>query len=507
MISTLDHTLNLSAQLSERICMKTKQFKNIGYSLGVVTLLGAFFLLVSCAPSRNSIEQASTNITDSLGCTDVKSKVFDALYDTIDQDQKNLTANELKTEVHQKINKVLATKKLTLDEQQVADRLFNQVDSLLETMLADAEANPSLGWKEQIQNLIRYEMENESSAQMIKTHQQISKLTSEVKSLSQKLNIECQNPTVPTTESAKLDSVGVAGGMNRVFTTLYQSCKVEELPDMDARTPAVSGISVVGKHSDGIGNKREITNLGAVQSTHYYIRGIAPENSSCYMVKDNPPIYDYGGEPSVSSAGRQINLFKNAGTGSKALGIDCSAYVSSGIAAAGLRYKPSVANKPIFIRMTSSDFINAKKSGFSCFDNVTVSSQSSVKPGDIVAVVGHVVEIDKVGSDPFGLRFVSNINGCSSLNYKDFDITITQSSPSKGAIGVNKFKIKDYLDETTKMRNAFVQMGYYACLAKFQGKSYKPEQSAWGFIRHKDTTECKDERVAMTGESCVQSCW
>lgn len=376
-------------------------------------------------------------------------------------------------------------------------------------MSADAKANPKIEWKEQIQNLIRYEMENESTEVMVKTHQKISKLTNQIKTLSQDLNLNCQNPSSDPNLSAaaQADSVGVASGLNRVFTTLYQSCQVKDIPDMDVTTPDVVGISRVGTHSDGVGGKRVIASLSSVQNSHYYVRGIAPTNSTCYSVRSNPPIYDYGGEPSVSSAGRQINLFKNAGTGTGALGIDCSAYVSSGIAAAGLRYKPSVSNKPIFIRMTSRDFINAKSSGFSCFDNVKVTAQSSVKAGDIVGVPGHVVAIDKVGSDPFALRLVNNINGCNKLNYKDFDITVTQSSPSKGGIGVNKYKVKDYLDETVKMRTAFVQMGYYACLAKFQNKSYQPIQSDWGFIRHKGTSECKDERVSMVGESCVQSCW
>lgn len=487
--------------------MKNKQYKNVGYSIGNSILLASFLLLFSCAPQRSSVQQASTNINNALGCSDVKSKVFDALYETVDQDQKNLKASELKSEVRSKITKTLQEKNLTLAEKKTADELLNQVDQLLETMLVDTKENPTLDWKEQIQNLIRYEMENQSSEQMIKTHKQITKLAASVKTLSQELNLNCQSALASDLTSSKLDSVGVSTGINRVFTTLYQSCQVSDLPDMDARTPDVVGISRVGTHSDGVGGKRMISSLSSVQNTHYYIRGIVPTNTSCYTVRNNPPIYDYGGEPAVSSAGRQINLFKNAGTGTTVLGIDCSAYVSSGIAAAGLRYKPSIQNKPIFIRMTSRDFINAKNSGFSCFDNVTVTSQSSIKPGDIVGVPGHVVVVDKVGVDPFALRFVNNINGCNKLNYKDFDITITQSSPSKGGIGVNKYKVKDYLDETTKMRTAFTQMGYYACLAKFQGKSYKPEVAEWGFIRHKGTADCMDERISMVGESCVQSCW
>lgn len=45
----------------------------------------------------------------------------------------------------------------------------------------------------------------------------------------------------------------------------------------------------------------------------------------------------------------------------------------------GLRDKPGLDNKPIFIRQTSSKFIDATQSG------------------DIIGVNGHVVAIDKIG--------------------------------------------------------------------------------------------------------------
>ncbi|MBC7466918.1 MAG: hypothetical protein H7256_13095, partial [Bdellovibrio sp.] len=173
-------------------------------------------------------------------------------------------------------------------------------------------------------------------------------------------------------------------------------------------------------------------------------------------------------------------------------------------------YKPAVDNKPIFIRQTSSKFIDAAKSGFTCFDNVTVTPTSSVKAGDIGGVSGHVVAVDSVGADPFGLALIKNEAGCSSISYKNFDITVTQSSPSKNGIGINKYLLKDYLIEsgdTGKMTVAFVGMAKQACLAKFQNKSIKPASTAWGFLRHKGTSACLAPRVSMVGESCTQKCF
>ena len=51
----------------------------------------------------------------------------------------------------------------------------------------------------------------------------------------------------------------------------------------------------------------------------------------------------------------------------------------------------------------------------------------------------------RVGDDPFGLKYSKNINDCSKIDYRNFDFAVTQSSPSKGAIGLNKYKASDYL--------------------------------------------------------------
>ena len=289
-----------------------------------------------------------------------------------------------------------------------------------------------------------------------------------------------------------------------VFATAYQSCRVLDLPEMDQSTPSVVGISRVETHPDGVGGQWLVTNLKAVQNTHYYIRGLASE-SNCVDVKNNPLIYDYGGEPFTS--GNTINFQRDAGTGTKALGVDCSSFISSAIAVAGLRYRPGIENKTIFIRQTSEKFIDATKSGFKCFKNITVTPQISIQVGDIVGVHGHVVTIDKVGNDPFGFKLLKSGKDYQSLNYKNFEITIAQSSYSKNGIGINKFAIKDYLAEEVKMRTAFLGLGEQACRAHFENKNIQPKNSDWGFIRHLGTSECLAPRVIMVGESCTQKCF
>lgn len=133
-------------------------------------------------------------------------------------------------------------------------------------------------------------------------------------------------------------------GLNRVFATAYQSCRVLDLPEIDKTTPDAIGIKRIGTRPDG-GGVRIIDNFALVQKTHYYVKNVATQ-SSCINVQNNPPIYDFGGKAG-NTKGR-LDLFKNNSDGSQALGIDCSGYISAAIAAAGLKLSIQTENKLIY---------------------------------------------------------------------------------------------------------------------------------------------------------------
>lgn len=483
----------------------------------MISVAAAAFV-VGCAPRAQSVDQASQNLSQAIGCTNMKGLVYDAFYEMIDQTQSVPLAVDMKESLKSQLNQMKSEKNLTASERKIVDQMLGEFNSVIDLMLEQAPGQNPSSWKEQVQKIIEYEMQDQSSDKIIAGHQKINRSLDRVSILAKQTSMNCSAvstpvsspvdiPKVPTSveEPLALASPVLIKGINRVFATAYQSCRVVSLPPLDNDTPDVQGITRLAEnHTDGIGGKRIITDLKAVQKTHYYVRGIATE-SSCARVADNPLIYDYGGEPAIS--GTTLNYFKNSGSGTQALGVDCSAFVSSAVAVAGMRYKPNLENKPIYTRQNSAKFIDATKSGFTCFDNITVTPTQSVLAGDIVAVSGHVVIVDRIGLDPFGLNAIAKESACANLDYKNFDIDVAQSSPSKQGIGLNKFKLRDYLDETSKMRTAFVEMGKKACVAKFKKISEKPSSSAWGFIRHKGTQECLAPRVSLTGEACAQSCF
>ncbi len=495
--------------------MKKSSQKPVSRRNSIILVLTGFVLISGCSQKNSqSVQQASQSISDSLGCSDLQSKIFDSFYTLIDQDRSLPSASELKAELDKKIDE-LAQKAVNQSKVTQIKALKLSMHDLIDLLLSESINNPKISWKEQIQKLIEYEMEDQSNAAVVESTKNVNNKVGEIKKISQSVSASCATPTASAPHnvnpepgsngnSSAVKPLLMAKGLNKVFATAYQSCRVLDLPEMDRGTSNVVGITREGSHADGIGGKRFITDLKAVVNTHYYIRGIASE-SSCRDIKSNPLIYDYGGSPAVTST--SINFFTDAGSGTNALGVDCSAYISSGIAASGLRYKPGLENKPIFIRQNSAKFIDAEVSGFSCFENVTVSKSSSIKPGDIVGVSGHVVAVDRVGVDPFGLTLLQNESQCLTLSYKNFDIVVSQSSPSKNGIGINKYAVRDYLEESGKMRTAFVEMGKQACLAYFENKNIKPKSSSWGFLRHKGTAECLAPRVQIEGESCTQKCF
>lgn len=490
--------------------------KNVFAKAATVVAFIGLTTLAGCADGgSSSVPQAGKSISDTLGCEDIKSNIFNTFYEVIDKDRKIPSPQELKDAVHARVDAMSKSLKSETDQLMI-DKLHVELDRLVELMLQEFADNPNLTWNEMIQKLIEYEMEDQSEQKIVQATEDINQQVERIKSLSQDLDLPCNTPSPtpspdepshevpPTPPVAGIPSISaISKGLNMVFATAYQSCDALNLPPMTSATPNVAGISVVGKHSDGVGSQRAISSISSVASSHYYIKG-QQYPGGCFAVNKNPLIYDYGGSPKFTTS--TLNFFEDSGSGTSVLGVDCSAYVSSGIAVAGLRYKPGLDNKPVYVRQSSSKFISAAKSGFSCFENIKISREASIKAGDVVGVSGHMLVVDRVGNDPFGFKNFKTESQCEGLNYKNFDITINQSSPVKNGIGINKYEARDYLSESTKMRTAFVEIGKLACLAYLQNKTTQSPSSEWGFLRHKGTSECKAPRVTMVGESCVQKC-
>lgn len=473
-------------------------------------------ILVSCAKQQSvSLKNSTETATGAIGCKPEKlqSKIFDSLYSYLDQEKETPDLADLQYFISEKIDQIAQEQNIKDFEKIKKYKIeFNKIFEIMLSEAKDIKNIPDA--QAHLRTLIELEMHDQTNPAQVQLNKKLSRQFSKVEQMSQSLELSCNDstanppdntPPINNTHPPVVNSRMVAG-MSNVISTAYQSCEALRVPALDASTPNVSGITRLAQnHPDGIGGRRVIGNLLSVQQTHPYIR-VAGQvtNSSCFDVSDNPLIYDYGGEPSVTN--NTLSFFKDAGSGTSVLGVDCSALVSSAAAAGGLRYRAGVDNKAIFIRQTSEKFIDAAASGFSCFQNITVTPSESLKAGDIAAVRGHVVMIDSLGVDPFGLKKLSDISQCSSLDVRNFDFIVAQSSPSKGGLGINKFVAKDYLLESPKMYSLFMGIGIQACKAYFNKSKITPQNPDWGVIRHKGTAECLAPKIQMSGQACVSQC-
>ncbi len=297
----------------------------------------------------------------------------------------------------------------------------------------------------------------------------------------------------------------VFGGMKAVAVS-YQSCDVLNLKPMDEDSPSVKGVEVYGRHSNGSGNLRRIASLSDVQRTHYYIRDQYQPSTSCFNVREKPLIYDYGGKPYASSSmSSSLDMFKNAGSGAPGLGIDCSGYVFTAHATAGLKWRRDQPLKASQVSgINSRMMMNPQDNGLTCMAKIT---NADIKPGDVLASSGHVVLIDAVGSDPFGVGHITKESDCktSKISASRFNFVISQSSPSKGAIGINRMQASEYFPTSSSMYEALKVYAVSACLKRF-GKTKTPSSSKASITRHKGTSECKTAPVNMNKQECLASC-
>lgn len=297
-------------------------------------------------------------------------------------------------------------------------------------------------------------------------------------------------------------------GTLKTFATAYQSCEAISLWALNSDSAPMEGIKVVGTHSSGRGKLREIASLPQVQASHPYIQHEIPEAESCFNVQAKPLIYDFGGKPyTTTSATSSLNFFKNHGTGSSELGTDCSGFVYSALMTAGLKLSPSKPPRARGVLAFNANAFRTMGSNMACFDRVSAGINNTLKAGDILASKGHIFIVDWVGADPFGITNKKNASECFDITHRDFDFTLMQSSPSKGAIGINRMVASDYLANSSSMRQALEEFAQLHCVNTLNEEISMPIIDKATLMRHSERDECvSDARIKLERESCLYSC-
>jgi hypothetical protein len=475
-------------------------------------ILSISLSIAACAPGKPAKHVAEQSLS-SIGCKTSQSEIWSAFQSLVDEQIQFPSATQLRNALLQS----------DVAEQFEAKAFARYVDAFIEyyqVTIGGIESSMApmdqSAWKKALAEMeIGIRVTEVHSA----LHDKVQAALNKLESAESDLNGSCSQPDPaqppPIKEAGTIwerlrsENPEVAGIL-RTFATAYQSCDVLHLPAMSAATASAQGISIVGDHPAG-GKKREISNRALLNSTHYYIHNQRLAKNTCFEVRNSPMIYDFGGKPNtVAAVPNELNMFKDGGSGTSVLGIDCSAFVFSALALAGLKMDPDpkkVLKADLVHGIGSSAYKEPQSNGLRCLDKIKVTKTVSIAPGDIIAINGHVNIVDSTGPDPFGLARAAGAADCTSakLTSSGFDFVIAQSSPSKGGIGINRYRAKDYLNESSTYRTGLTAYAVAACKAKFGGNATVDSPNL-SVIRHRRTPECMAPRLVSRNMDCVDSC-
>jgi hypothetical protein len=493
------------------------------------TLLLTPFVLAACGKNLSTqTVDLSNKAVATVGCKAFEDNFWDGLYG-YSLDQTTFASRE---EVRAAFTQGLQSSRFDLlteaEREQLGQELVELYDLLaFETdQLLPASARPG----EKLELLSSLEMGDRTTAEKEALQEKIRERFAKIEAMAKSFGVDCtaQDSASESAKRVEPDTrleqsaatllgewkakrhPAVYGGL-KTLATAYQSCEAGVVNALDSSTKAIRGISIVGTHPNGVGRIRKISDLKALIASHPYLANYRKPGSSCASVLTKPLIYDYGGKPSTTNAqDSRLDLFKDAGTGSETeLGIDCSGYVYSSLATAGLKLKASGRLKAVGVHgVNAKMFMTPQSNGLTCLDFPTVSASETLKPGDIIASSGHVVMVETVGADPFGLAAIRDASSCRAdrLSVSRFDFTILQSSPSVGGIGINRMRAADYFPTSESMAKGLLEHAMTACKAKFGAAQKLKSSSSANIVRHLGTAECSDQSIRLTNEECVASC-
>lgn len=459
-------------------------------------LLIEFSISNAFSQSPRSYQQKASEVLGHWSCDIFESDLYDVAYVAIVDQKLDISSvdvmkdfsslvdqkEQLLSEVDRRNLKILIQKFYQL----VLDRSHQNLKELLEKVTA-AEAG------------IQLELESEALQKQLKSWR------SELSDFRKGTNIKC--PLGSDGHRAPIaNPLGLSLAADKVLGVAYQSCAAVNLRPMTKETETAKGIEIVGTHPDGVGKKRRIQNLNQLLQTDYYLQNF-PVNNQCRDIRSSPMIYDYGGKPNTPTNENVLDFFVNDGDGTNVLGIDCSGYVFSSIGAAGFRLEPNKKLKPILVHgINAAAYMEPQKNGMGCFQKIKVGASGTLLPGDIISKVGHVVVVKSIGPDPLGILKVEKANDCDRISIGDFDFVVSQSSPSKGGIGINQYVAKDFLSESANMKAGLEAFARSACKARLANTDREVLGELVQVTRHKMTSECLDNPIALRGESCLNSC-
>jgi hypothetical protein len=307
----------------------------------------------------------------------------------------------------------------------------------------------------------------------------------------------------------------VSDAARNVMATQYQSCDVVEERAVLCPGDVVEGYTQGDKTTD-----RRVTNLDKILDTQHYLKTLrakkpnfCKEAAVCAPVCEKPPVFRYGGKPTLSKAG-EMNVHSTTGATSetKISGLDCSGFVSAALRAAGLKFKTN-ASTLNFATLAMGDF---GKSSQDCLQPAQFTADAAMVSGDIIVWPGdpgHAMIVESTGTDPFGIQKIMNKEDqtkkrdesyClgdsfqSQVNAQDFDFKLIMSgTPNGEGVGTLRVRAKDYFsnEKYDKRFGSYMkELAVKACKAKLgkpQDGVIEKQRREFVVLRHESLSKNK----------------
>ena len=315
------------------------------------------------------------------------------------------------------------------------------------------------------------------------------------------------------------ESTLAAEGARKVLASIFQSCKAIEEPITPETSPQnASGVKSADYNKNHVGKERKFTDKSTYIETHPVLKILNDDSSyptdGCYDATEVPPVYAYGSKAKPS--GNNEWSLDQAGPGvipssAEASGIDCSGMISLALGSQGLKF---TTNEKNYSQRSTTGFNDLLGKSNSCLKHAPFSGSTTILAGDMVNTKkGHIIMIDSVGDDPFGIKKVKSEGGsCNDISVVDFDFTYIHSGPAKGNIGPSRVEAKaggtGHIDKLLVVAREACEKGNQEYSSEKISNSANLGSKSFSIIRHdSENSDCiSDQKQKIQGESCIKQC-
>jgi hypothetical protein len=159
------------------------------------------------------------------------------------------------------------------------------------------------------------------------------------------------------------------------------------------------------------------------------------------------------------------------------IGMDCSGYLSLAMMNAGMRFSPN--KRPTFLGTWQIAQLSQAGKDSCMQESPLIPVETALQPGDLFVVPGtHMVLIDSVGGDPFGLSHFQTQEDCAAMTPADWDFRILHSSSKATAVGLSRMEGSEYFLNAPEVVGPMLARALEICRQNKPSTLSEPSQSA-----------------------------